>query len=72
MKKTPIQKLIEELNNMIDDGYTEICIAKNLATELLEEEKQMVVDAHESGWHVGYRGGLGQDAEQYFKETYQQ
>ena len=64
MKKTPLQKLIEfmEQNQYFigNDLYAK-------QKELLEEEKQMVVDA--CNVNKGVNGW--QDGEQYFNETYQ-
>jgi len=76
MKKTPIQKLIEIIKSSkqeVDVQGMGICEVldyhgiEDMATELLEEEKQIVVDACNS--NKGVNGW--QDGEQYFNETYQ-
>ena len=89
MKNTPLQKLIDRLNDIIIDAqyvlehqseyhlndvtdakkqvmFTEV--AKFESQDLLEEEKQMVIDACNvnkgiNGWN---------DGEQYFNETFEQ
>jgi uncharacterized protein involved in exopolysaccharide biosynthesis len=84
MKNTPLQKLINRLETRIlkeeksHDKFQAYKAAKAMATELLEEEKQMVVDAFTDG--VDFRNemevesfaGRDVDAEQYFKKTYEQ
>lgn len=53
--------------------YTSACILE--ATELLESEKQMVVDAHANGIDDASKcinGKPFKTSEQYFKETYEQ
>jgi putative NIF3 family GTP cyclohydrolase 1 type 2 len=93
MKKTPLQKLIDRLNDYLIDArivvdnptdyiiedvveakkqirYTEICISES--TELLEEEKQMVVEAYVTGdWEYDKIAMPKTRAEQYFNETFE-
>ena len=78
MKKTPLQQLIEEIEK--DHGYflefgTEDCPVKVLnkrATELLEEEKQVIVEAYCCGDMDCDKVALPETrADEYFKETYQ-
>jgi len=89
MKKTPLQKLIDRLNDIIIDAqyvlehqseyhlndvtdakkqvmFTEV--AKFESQDLLEEEKQMVIDA--CNVNKGINGWT--DGEQYFNETFEQ
>lgn len=83
MKKTPLQKLIDEAENTLYGSQLRWLRAK--ATELLEEEKQMVVDAYHTAQvelleiATKHISGVSKpnkedtyDAEQYFKEKYQQ
>jgi hypothetical protein len=77
MKNTPLQKLIlkladkkdeHEFNTEYDDGVRRgLALAIVNARELLEEEKQVIVDAcdHNKGVN-GWSDGL-----EYYKETYQ-
>lgn len=82
MKKTPIQKLIEwsqnDLEIFIEDTDEAIRIFKAIeekATQLLEEEKQMVVDAYDrsktsvisSNAYIAFKTG-----EQYYNEKYEE
>ena len=67
-----MQKQVDFLNEIVEgiiDRNIKIAfeIIRNRATELLEEEKQIVVDACNS--NKGVNGW--QDGEQYFNETYQ-
>jgi hypothetical protein len=73
MKNTPLQKHVDFLNEIVEgivDRNIKIAfeIIRNRATQLLEEEKQMVVDAH----YEGFRTGSHKDGEQYFNETFEQ
>lgn len=81
MKKTPIAKLIDTIER--DHAYflefgTGDCPVKVLhkkATELLEEEKQMVVDAYEEGQDsipCSDTSLIINPPETYFKETFEQ
>ena len=86
---TPIQELIKQLKEerhsymMQEHHPLELAIIEDCfdsaiwkAKDLLEKERQMVVDAFEKGsqeaddWHSNPRGGT-KTAEQYYKETYQ-
>ena len=66
MKKTPLQKLIEWMDKL-ENNPTPHSV-KLTAYMLLEEEKQMVVDACNS--NKGVNGWS--DGEQYFNETFEQ
>ena len=76
---TPMQELIESVVNMAqglnEDELYDYVIRK--ATELLEKEKQMVVDAYEKGsqeaddWHSNPSGG-SKTAEQYYNDKFNQ
>lgn len=68
---TPMQDLIESVGNMAqglnEDELYDYVIRK--ATELLESEKHMVVDAYNDGVADSDNDYYN---EQYFKETYEQ
>jgi hypothetical protein len=71
MKKTPLAKAYD----LIEEGCFGDLLKRK--TELLEEERQNLIEAYEIGsqeaddWHSNPRGGT-KTAEQYFNENYQQ
>lgn len=79
MKKTPIQKLIDEISelqrhgimsakNEYQNGYLKgLLNVKQAAKELLEKEKQEIIEAHKRGERVM---GKSERAEQYYNETF--
>lgn len=74
MRKTPVQKLIDRLEKRIldeeksHDKFQAYKAVKAMATELLEEEKQMVMQSYSDG--IG--NGMSQPDElKYFTETYE-
>lgn len=82
MKNTPLQKLILKLadkqdehsfNTEYDDGVRRgLALAIVNARELLEEEKQMVIDSWIDGEGRFFDAGTEIiEAEKYFNETYQ-
>ena len=81
MKKTPLQKLIEIIKSSkqeVDVQGMGICEVldyhgiEDMATELLEEEKQMVIDSWiDSEGRFFDAGTEIIEAEKYFNETYQ-
>ena len=82
MKKTPLQKLIEIIKSskqQVDIQSMGICEVldyhgiEDKATELLEEEKQMVIDSWIDGEGRFFDAGTEIiEAEKYFNETFEQ
>ena len=65
--KTAMQELIEYLNG---DTYAGICDIMDRAEELLEKEKEQIINAYKDNHDLGHIFGL--DTEQYFNQTYNQ
>jgi len=65
-----MQELIENLNKCMNqmkpNGYTYDTVKEvtDMATQLLEKEKQQIVDAYDSG----FRGNI--DSENYYTQTF--
>ena len=78
MSKTTMQELIEWMNEneqvMFEDGNIRevYCLQRVIAkaTELLEKEKQQIVNAASEGYQRGYIGSMNWTSEKYFVETY--
>ena len=68
--KTPIQELIRkiELMQVADYVVNPLGIIKDIATDLLEKEKQMIIDAVNYG--KTYHKGFDFDGTQYYNETF--
>ena len=63
---TPIQDLIEWVRNHPGQTGKSLVIAK--ATELLEKEKEVIINAYDAGvWEVGCRNA---DSKEYYNETF--
>ena len=67
--KTAMQELIEYTENLKStyDFSFDKFFAK--ASELLEKEKEQIIDANQKGWQT-CRKDLDQTAEQYYNETF--
>jgi hypothetical protein len=65
--KTAMQELIEYLEG---DTYVGICDIRDRAEELLEKEKEQIINAYKDNHDLGHIFGL--DTEQYFNQTYNQ
>jgi hypothetical protein len=63
MKKvnTPIQELIEQLNNVKPQDFCYLETFKAWAESLLEKEKQMIIDAFDEGCDIGHDIGSNHD-----------
>ena len=65
--KTPIQELIEQLNNVKPQDFCSIETIKGWAEELREEENEVITDAYE----VGRVDNIMYDNyEDYYNETF--
>ena len=65
--KTPMQELIEQLNNVKAQDFCSIETIKGWAESMLEKEKEVIMDAVKYGcsdW------GSSKDAENYYNETF--
>ena len=72
---TALQKLIEIMNHMIESGDDNLLPLRIYAVNLLEKEKEQIIDAFDKGMHNGedyefFR--LISTGEQYYDETYKQ
>jgi hypothetical protein len=70
--KTAMQELIEYLNA---DTYAGICDIRDRAEELLEKEKEQIIDAwHKRGITIVLKEFLEENitGEQYYNQTYNQ
>jgi hypothetical protein len=76
--KTAMQELIEYFNNRPEydktsEGYEII----QKATELLEKEKEQIIEAHFAGWSDAYdylesdSNDRARQSEEYYEETYE-
>jgi len=64
--KTPMQELIEQLNNVKPQDFCSIETIKGWAKELLEKEKEVIMDAYNSGQQIP----PFEYAEQYYNKTF--
>ena len=75
-QKTPMQELIErldkEINSKYPDGYNIVMeIAKDLTEQMLEKEKEVIINAWNDGAYGGGQFTTTHDtSEQYFDETF--
>ncbi len=73
---TALQKLIEIMNHMIENGDNDLLPLRIYAVNLLEKEKQQIILSYEQGYQDGrdehYMSAEFDGAEHYFKETYKQ
>jgi len=69
-KQTAMQELIEFMDTLpFNNVLTEWILAK--ATELLETEKQIIIDAFNQDLYGGLDGNMKfNDGEQYFNQTF--
>lgn len=68
--KTAIQELIDYLN---EDEFTGICDIRDRVEELLEKEKEQIIQAHIDGFdHIVVDFKKQEYAEQYYNQTYNQ
>jgi hypothetical protein len=67
--KTPMQELIEWVRN--HPGQTGKSLVIDKATELLEKEKEVIINTYDAGLD---NGTIEQDitGEQYYKEVYEE
>ena len=79
--KTPMQELIEELEQSINGSEFEpnrtserVAVTQciNSAKKLLEKEKQVIIDAYKSGVDIPVEKMDSIAAEQYYNETFNQ
>tara|TARA_R110002126_G_scaffold214988_3_gene361161 strand:+ start:915 stop:1148 length:234 start_codon:yes stop_codon:yes gene_type:complete len=74
--KTAMQELIEYANEFDFGGWEDVFIKK--ATELLEKEKEQIIDAYKQGCGYEYEyiddesTSYKEDAEEYYNQTYNQ
>ena len=68
-QKTAMQELLDYIDKNYGVNYAATDIAHK-AIELLELEKQQVVNAYDSGWDSGVDNGY-QASEKYFNETFE-
>jgi len=64
-QQTAMQELITELKRV--EAYPMISFVIRIANDLLEKEKQQIINAFESG---GLDGWLLASSEEYYNETY--
>lgn len=65
-QQTALQELIEWIKNGGADGTTPLSNVISKATELLEKEKNIIVDA----FYHGSFHQIGKDGETYYHQTY--
>jgi hypothetical protein len=70
--KTPMQELIEKLNNVKPTEFCSIETIKVWAESLLEKEKEQIIDAFGVGCQVEATRLIGyhEMSEQYYEQTY--
>jgi hypothetical protein len=69
--KTAMQELIDELK--LIEAYPMLPLVLKMATELLEKEKEQIIQAHIDGFdHIVVDFKKQEYAEQYYNETYNQ
>jgi hypothetical protein len=75
--KTPIQELIEQLNNVKPQDFCSIETIKVWAESLLEKEEKMIIDAFDEGCDIGHDIGSNHDYHDghnqgydYYNETF--
>jgi hypothetical protein len=66
--KTPLQELIEKLNNVKPTEFCSIETIKEWAESLLEKEKEQIMDAYDAGWSDGVHSIDLND--EYYYETF--
>jgi hypothetical protein len=64
--KTPLQELIEKLNNVKPTEFCSIETIKEWAESLLEKEKEQIMDAYDAGWSDGVHS-IDLNDEYYFE-----
>ena len=69
---TPIQELIYwiETNDAKNNHYPSLFDIEQKTNDLLKKEKQMIIDAYESGVYASTDKEF--DANEYYKETFDQ
>ena len=74
--KTALQELIEMMNDAKEKGFENLNWLKIISTyNLLEKEKQQIINAHFEGWSDAYDYlkddfSAPRQAEDYYNETY--
>jgi len=72
--KTPIQELIDKLNNVKPTEFCSIETIRGWAESLLEKEKEQITDAHIEGQRVfdeyPHTQWTNDQAELYYNETF--
>jgi hypothetical protein len=73
--KTAMQELLEEFDNMPE--YLFYTYLKVKRDELIEKEKEQIIEAHFEGWSDAYdylsefNNDKARQAEEYYEETYE-
>ena len=73
--KTPIQELIRkiELMQYADCVINPLGIINGMAEQLIEKEKQMIIDAYNAGIAEAFNANyIETNSEQYYNETFKQ
>ena len=76
--KTPMQELIEKLNNVKPTQFCSIETIRDWAESLLQEEKHLIIGAYEFGWDDGannYRpvsDVIYEDGEDFYNKKFNQ
>lgn len=68
--KTPLQELIEKLNNVKPTQFCSIETIRDWAESLLEKEKEVIKDAFIEGDQKGHYVFPQESAEMYYNETF--
>jgi len=70
-QKTPMQELIEQLNNVKPQDFCSIETIKGWAEELLEKEKEVIISAYNKGKdYYFYNNTTMPNAEEYYNKTF--
>lgn len=68
--KTPIQELIDEYQRLREEGDNDMRTVIYLAEEMLEKEKEVIMDAVTQGWDYNEEGLVRWLGEKYYNETF--
>jgi uncharacterized coiled-coil protein SlyX len=68
--KTAMQKLIDEMNEMLIDGNGSIYVLKEQARKLLKKEKEQIENAYDKGQESEWHKSMGLMGDHYYNETF--
>jgi hypothetical protein len=68
--KTPMQELIEKLNNVKPTEFCSIETIKGWAESMLEKEKEQIENAYDKGQESEWHKSMGLMGDHYYNETF--